>query len=272
MKLKAWCDLNRKFFTESDFRYLINNKFSFDSCFDSNQVFLSDEDVVFLDQVLDSYRNGEPLAYILGKEEFYGLGFKVNQDVLIPRKETELIVEYCIDLIQKRKFVKVLDLCCGSAVIAITVKKMTPIALNLTAADISEKALAVARYNSQKHNQSIRFVKSDLYSALAGEKFDLIISNPPYVKTCQIEGSLKFEPIIALDGGSDGLSFFRRILSDSSAFLNPSSCLVIEIGYDQRLEVIELASEYGYDIIGWVKDYSEHFRGIVLTLKGSQNQ
>ncbi|MDD5069235.1 MAG: peptide chain release factor N(5)-glutamine methyltransferase [Candidatus Omnitrophica bacterium] len=272
MKLKDWCDLNRKFFTESDFRYLINTNFSFESCFETSTVFLSDENVVFLNRVLDRYRNGEPLAYILGKEEFYGLEFKVNPDVLIPRKETELIVEYCIDLIQSRKFVKVLDLCCGSAVIAITVKKMTAMALNLTAADISEKALAVASENSQKHNQNIRFVASDLYSALEGEKFDLIISNPPYVKTGQIEGSLKFEPIIALDGGFDGLFFIRRILAESLIFLNPSSCLVIEIGYDQRLEVIELASKYGYDIIGWVKDYSQHFRGIVLRLKETKNQ
>lgn len=208
-----------------------------------------------------------PLQYIINKQNFYGLDFYVDESVLIPRYDTENIVDRIVKDFKENKCLSVLDLCTGSGCIAVSLKKCG--FEKVYAADISDKALAVAKHNAKLNNADIIFLQSDLYENFPKEiRFDIIVSNPPYISTdeiAKIEKQVRdFEPKLALDGGRDGLDFYKKIINLSKNFLNNKGRLYLEIGYDQSKDVVDLAKKEGYDNIVIIKDLSGRDRGISM--------
>ena len=208
-----------------------------------------------------------PLQYIINKQNFYGLDFYVDESVLIPRYDTENIVDRIVKDCKENKCLSVLDLCTGSGCIAVCLKKNG--FEKVYAADISDKALAVAKHNANLNNADIIFLQSDLYENFPKEiRFDIIVSNPPYISTdeiAKIEKQVRdFEPKLALDGGRDGLDFYKKIINLSKNFLNNKGRLYLEIGYDQSKDVVDLAKKEGYDNIVIIKDLSGRDRGISM--------
>ena len=195
-----------------------------------------------------------PLQHITGEQEFMGLSFLVNEHVLIPRQDTEILVEWVLKVLQPG--MTVLDMCTGSGCILVSLAKFVD-GILVTGADISKQALEVAKHNAQKHNVDATFVQSDLFETIE-MKYDVIVSNPPYIRTDVIEG-LKEEvklhdPYIALDGKEDGLYFYRKIVEESVKFLNPGGKLYFEVGYDQGCEVKELMEAQGFKEVAVKKD------------------
>ena len=201
---------------------------------------------------------GEPLAYILGEREFFGLNFKVTPATLIPRPETELLVELALQRIPKplptspcqgRSAFRVLDLGTGSGAIALSIAH-TRSDIEVTAVDASPEALGMARENARRLNiGNVRLLRSDWFSALTGERFELIVSNPPYIADGDVhlaQGDLRFEPRGALASGADGLDDIRRIVAGAKKHFNPGGWLLFEHGYDQAEKVRELLSVAGY--------------------------
>ena len=202
-----------------------------------------------------------PLAYIFGKTNFYGYDLEVNQDVLIPRLDTEILIEKVKnDIISRQKDVTVLDIGTGSGAIAIVLQKET--GANMTAVDVSPKALEVAKRNAEKNNAEIKFIHSNVFENVAG-KFDFIVSNPPYIETEVVKGLEKEvvdnEPILALDGGEDGLDFYREIVEKAPNFLNEGGKLYFEIGYNQAEAVSGLMKDK-FKNIQVFKDYGDNDR------------
>jgi release factor glutamine methyltransferase len=209
----------------------------------------------------------EPLAYIVGGKEFYGLELEVNRHVLIPRPETELIVESALAALRAKPSATVLDLATGSGAIAIAIA-VNAAGVSVTATDISTPALEVARRNAQRHRcaQSIDFVAGDCFAALpcSHPKFDLIVSNPPYVaerELARLEPEVaRYEPRTALLGGKDGLDFYRRIGREVSAHLAVGGEVIVEVGAGQAEAVIRLLEEGGCCPVEVVRDLSGHER------------
>lgn len=200
---------------------------------------------------------GRPLWYCVGDTEFYGYKIKVDERVLIPRPETERLVETALGVINKDS--AVLDLCTGSGAIAIAVKKESD--ATVTAADISEDALAVAKENAELNSAEIEFIKSDMFEDLKGRSFDVIISNPPYINKADMENlqnEVKLEPELALFGGEDGLDYYRTIAKYAPKFLNKGGALFMEIGYDQAEAVTKLLKKA--KDIKVIKDYEGNDR------------
>jgi release factor glutamine methyltransferase len=184
-------------------------------------------------------KNGEPIAYITGNREFYGLNFKVTAAVLIPRPDTELLVEQALERLPEHRSARVLDLGTGSGAIAIAIAKHRPLA-RVTAVDASAEALEIAVHNARHllgdAATSMEFLLSDWFGALTDESFDLIVSNPPYVAEDDphlAQGDLRFEPIRALAGGPRGLSALRHIVRNAAPRLAPGGRLLLEHGFDQ---------------------------------------
>lgn len=215
----------------------------------------------------------EPLQYIIGEEEFRGLVFKVTKDVLIPRPETELLVEEAVKIIVrqrakgKRQKVNVIDLCTGSGCIAVSIAKEIDDCV-VYATDISEKALAVARENAKKHSveDKITFLQGSFLVPLKGKglegKIDIILSNPPYVTKKDMEKLQpeikEYEPSLALYGGEDGLDSYRKIIPEALTYLKNGAYLTLEIGYSQAEGVKKLFTQYsGYGKIEIINDLSE---------------
>lgn len=190
---------------------------------------------------------GEPLAYILGEREFFGLTFKVTPATLIPRADTELLVELALQRIPQLG--RVLDLGTGSGAIALSIAHVRP-DVKVTAVDASQDALEVARENAQRLNiGNVRLLQSDWFTALPGERFDLIVSNPPYIAEGDAhlaQGDLRFEPRDALASGADGLDDIRRIVAGTKEHLHAGGWLLFEHGYDQAGRVRELLGAAGY--------------------------
>lgn len=197
---------------------------------------------------------GEPIAYILGEREFYGLKFGVTQAVLIPRPETELLVELALARIPATATARVLDLGTGSGAIAVALAKERPQA-RVTAVDVDYAALSVARANAGRHKVSVRFFCGNWFGALPGDSFDLIVSNPPYVATEDPHlgmGDVGFEPQRALVGGADGLDCIRAIVTSAKAHLLPGAWLLFEHGYDQAEACRALLTEEEYgEVQSW---------------------
>ena len=195
---------------------------------------------------------GEPIAYIVGKREFFGLDFAVSDAVLIPRPDTELLVELAIERLAPRA--RLLDMGTGSGAIAVAVAHQRPDA-EVTAIDVSESALAVARGNAQANGARVRFAQSDWYGALPGEVFDLIASNPPYIAAGDAHlgrGDLRFEPAGALTDRADGLSALRIIASGAPAHLAAQGWLLMEHGYDQAASVRLMLLAQGFtEVQSW---------------------
>jgi release factor glutamine methyltransferase len=199
---------------------------------------------------------GEPVAYLTGTREFYGRPFCVSPDVLIPRPDTELLVEQALARIPFGQAVDVLDLGTGSGCIAITLALESPLA-RVTAVDRCTAALAIARRNADILNARVEFLASDWFTALAGRRFDLIVSNPPYVAAADphlARGDVRFEPLTALAAGHDGLDDLRRLIRSACDHLKPGGALLLEHGYDQADAVIELLRQDGFEEISTLRD------------------
>jgi len=237
-----------------------------------NENLSNDEQVVFEEAI---YRliQGEPLQHITGMQEFMKLKFIVNKDVLIPRPDTEILVEEVVDILNNIENPSVLDLCTGSGAIAISIAKYVKNAYVL-GTDISQKAVDIAIQNATKIMKDdnltapsrIQFFQSDLFNNIEG-KFDLIVSNPPYIEREEIKSldeEVQKEPVMALDGGEDGLEFYKRIILEAYRYIKPEGYLCLEIGYNQKDKVIKLIEDSGkYYKIYLKKDLAGNDRVVI---------
>jgi release factor glutamine methyltransferase len=218
-------------------------------------------------ELIKRRRVREPMAYILGKREFYGLDFRVGRDVLIPRPDSETLVEVALERTSGRAlYGRALDLCTGSGCIAVAFKKQRP-SWSVTATDLSVSAVEVARENAVRLGAiwGLRFLVGDLTSPLQpGERFDLITANPPYIASAEVDGLdpgiRDFEPRLALDGGADGLDVARRVVNEATPLLDRSGVLAIEVAAGQAGAVCELFASAGLEAIDRRKDYQGHER------------
>lgn len=217
-------------------------------------------------------RTGIPLEYITHQKEFMKLNFFVNENVLIPRQDTEILVEEVIKISKKIGAKKILDLCTGSGAIAVSLAKYIPES-KITAIDVSNNALKIAKKNAinNKVENQITFINSDMFTNVNNEKYDIIVSNPPYIKTNVIKNldeEVKKEPYIALDGGSDGLFFYKKIVKESYEYLKYRGYLCMEIGFDQKIDVIELIeNEDKFENTYCRRDLYDNDRVIITQLK-----
>lgn len=212
-----------------------------------------DDQVLTLRQEVDYFKaikrliNGEPIQHITHQQEFMKLSFFVNEDVLIPRPDTEILVEEVIKIAKKIKAKNILDMCTGSGAIAVSLAKYLD-NVEITAVDISTKTLNVAKTNAKNNEveNKITFIESNLFENIVNEKYDIIVSNPPYIKKDVIKTlnkEVQKEPKIALDGGYDGLDFYRKITHQSGEYLKFNGYLCFEIGYDQKKDVIKIIND-----------------------------
>jgi release factor glutamine methyltransferase len=217
---------------------------------------LSPPDREKFEKLLERRAVHEPVAYITGKKEFWSLDFIVTPAVLIPRPETELLIELALqwDLeLGRSRRLNILDIGTGGGAIAVSMAKQLPEA-QLWAVDISSPALAVAGVNAKRHGvqERVTFMRGDLFDALdkPGVMFDLIVSNPPYIRTAELAGLepeiLNWEPLMALDGGADGLDYYRRIIGAAPDYLNEGGLVIFEIGADLGDAIVELFARAGY--------------------------
>lgn len=216
--------------------------------------------------ILEKRREGYPLQYILACEDFYGRRFDVLEDVLIPRQDTELSIDVLLDIIKNNKINNMLEIGCGTGIVSITIDLESDI--DVTGLDISHQAIKNTTINKNKFNSNIKIIESDLFDKV-NDKFDIIYSNPPYIKTKEIENLQvevrEYEPRLALDGGEDGLIFYRKIVKESKDYLKENGFLVLEIGYDEGNEVLELMKDK-FDVKIY-KDLNNFDRVVVGRLK-----
>lgn len=226
---------------------------------------VSDEGAAVLGTLLQKRLSNMPMQYILGSCEFMGLEFKVNENVLIPRPDTEVLVEKVL----KYAPASALDIGTGSGAIAVALAKYG--VKSVTACDISQAAIETAEQNAKNNNVKIRFIKSDLFGDISG-KFDAVVSNPPYIASGVIPTLMPqvkdHEPRLALDGGRDGLDFYRRITADARSYLNDGGLLALEIGYDQGEAVAALVRENGFKNVDVTKDLAGLDRVVTGILPG----
>ncbi len=247
------------------------------SLYQDKDKFLDKPQSSFVSAALKRRMRGEPMQYILGKTEFMGLEFKLTPDVLIPRPETEIMVEKAIEIARSSELIaySILDIGTGSGCIAVSLAKFIKDA-KVTAVDISKAALGIAKQNALLNNVRVDFLESDLFSnqelraaCLSGRQasYELIISNPPYVPTAEIEelqAELKYEPRIALNGGKDGLDFHRRLAKEAHMYLKDGGFLIIEMGYNQKEDIKNIFQKSGnFEIIELIKDYNNIDRAVV---------
>lgn len=220
----------------------------------------------YIEQIID----GKPLQYITQKQEFMGMEFFVNEDVLIPQPDTEILVETVLDICKRysNQSLRILDLCTGSGAIAISLSKI--LNTQVFASDVSTKALEVAEKNNVLNNSKVEFIESNLFEQINGEKFDIIVSNPPYIKNEEIESlskQVQNEPYIALAGGEDGLDFYRKIIDEAYKHINKNGYLCLEIGYDQKEDLIKLIKQNeNYEYENCIKDLSNNDRCIIAKI------
>lgn len=268
---------------------------------DRSQMFMKwsdDIDDIWCDKYLDIVHRralGEPLQYITGVQNFMGIDFMVNENVLIPRQDTERLVEnarliieskttkktaepdspYIYEAIPARKNWKVLDLCCGSGAIGVSIAKLCPNVKKVLCSDISGEALAVAKQNAKAAGveKKTDFAMGDMFEALGKRaRFDMIISNPPYIETGIIPTLQRevreYEPMLALDGGQDGLDFYRTIIQNAPAYLDKKGILMLEIGYNQAEQISSMLEEtQSFAKIEIVRDYGGNNRVVCALLK-----
>lgn len=240
---------------------------------------------------LEKLKNNVPIQYIINNQEFMKLNFYVDENVLIPQPDTEILVEEVIEYCKNKFFnrnsiytpndnlnnsndykIKILDLCTGSGAIAISLATYIE-NCEITASDISNKALQIAKLNAEKNlvYKKINFIESDMFSNIQDTNFDIIVSNPPYIETNTINSlsvEVQKEPIIALDGGIDGLNFYREIIDNGSNFLKNDGKLFLEIGYNQKEQLFNLIKESNkFTNPQCIQDLSNNDRVIICTKK-----
>lgn len=230
-----------------------------------------------IDEFAARRSQGEPLQYVIGYVDFYGMKIKVGPGVLVPRPETELLVEEALKRVRCQNKnsetaspLKILDLCTGSGCIALALAKHLP-AADIYATDISEKALSFAVRNSQIHNISnVKFIYGSLFEPVKGMKFDAIVCNPPYIKRADIETLQTeirdWEPLEALDGGEDGLDFYRKVIISVRCCLNEEGLVILEAGAGESEDIVSLAVKSGLRCDSVIKDYAGIDRVICLTI------
>ncbi len=226
-------------------QYILNKPRQYLIIYD-NQVLTLRQEVNYF-KAIKRLINGEPIQHITHQQEFMKLNFFVNEDVLIPRPDTEILVEEVIKIARKINAKKILDMCTGSGAIAVSLAKYLD-NVEITAVDISEKSLDVAKTNAKNNEieNKITFIESNLFENIVNEKYDIIVSNPPYIRKDIIKTLTKEvqkEPKIALDGGYDGLDFYRKITHQSEEYLKFNGYLCFEIGYDQKKDVIKIIND-----------------------------
>ena len=219
--------------------------------------------------LLNRRKKKEPLAYILNHKEFWKNSFYIDNNVLIPRPDTEILIEEILKLYNKDRNLSVLDIGTGSGCIIISLLKDRP-RFNGTAIDISKKAINIAKYNAKMHQLShrIKFYKTSVDNFFKG-KYDLIVSNPPYINRLSLKylekDILGYEPIQALEGGLDGFNVFNKIIKMSSILLKKGGKLVLEIGFDQKTEMLRILKKKNFFLNKTVQDYSGNDRCIICT-------
>lgn len=251
----------RKILTE-----LLNKDLYYLIAHDDEELEKSIEEKYF--NVLTKRQEGIPLQYIFGKEDFYGRTFTVLENVLIPRHDTEISVEIILKLVKENNIKNMLEIGCGTGIVSITVDLESEGKINITSVDISPYAIKNSNINKKILKSNIKILKSNLFEKV-DEKFDLIYSNPPYIKTSEIENLQvevrNHEPRLALDGGSDGLCFYRKIIKKSQDYLNKNGFLVFEIGYDEAEDVsLLMRKNFNIEIF---KDLNNLDRVVVGQLK-----
>lgn len=220
----------------------------------------------YIEQIID----GKPLQYITQKREFMGMEFFMNENVLIPQPDTEILVETVLDICKRygKQSLRILDLCTGSGAIAISLSKI--LNTQVFASDVNTKALKVAEKNNVMNNTKVEFIESNLFEKINGEKFDIIVSNPPYIKNEEIKSlskQVQNEPYIALAGGEDGLDFYRKIIDEAYKYINKNGYLCLEIGYDQKEDLIKLIKQNeNYEYENCIKDLSNNDRCIIAKI------
>ncbi|MBC2579877.1 peptide chain release factor N(5)-glutamine methyltransferase [Clostridium sp. DJ247] len=225
-------------------------------------------------KLIELRKDKMPIKYILGECEFMGLSFLVKEGILIPRPDTEILVEQTIDEIRENNFKTVCDVCTGSGAIGVSIAKLVE-DIKVSCCDISDIAYDVARKNVKRLSveEKVKIIKSDLleYFICNGEKYDIIVSNPPYIRRDVIETLMddvkNYEPYIALCGGEDGLDFYRKITQQSLKVLNTNGILIFEIGYDQKEDVKHILNQYGFSDVKCFKDLAGKDRVVQGTLK-----
>lgn len=244
-------------------KYLLNVDTSFLVINQDKEIDPKTEEIFIKD--LEKLKNGMPVQYITNTQEFMKYKFFVDENVLIPQPDTEILVEEVVKLAKKSD--SILDLCTGSGAIGISICAIT--GANVTLSDISEKALKIAKKNSINIlEKNLRIVKSDMFENI-NDKYDIIVSNPPYINEKDMENlnlEVKHEPLIALYGGKDGLNYYKIIAKNAVKYLKENGILALEIGYNQRNSVIELLKkEKNYKNIYCKKDISGNDRIIIAT-------
>ena len=222
-------------------------------------------------KLLDQIVKGVPIQYIIKEQEFMKLDFYVDENVLIPQPDTEILVE---EVIKKymNKSCEILDLCTGSGAIAVSLAKYIEKS-SITASDLSKNAIEIAKLNAKNNNvdNKITFIESNMFEKIKYNKFDVIVSNPPYIESDEIAKlslQVKSEPHMALDGGMDGLDFYRIIIDNSYKYIKDCGNLFLEIGYNQKDKVFNLLKESNhYEDYYCIKDLSENDRAIVATVR-----
>ena len=235
-----------------------------------NQKLTEKEEQDYLEYI-ELLTQGEPIEHITHQKEFMKLNFYVDENVLIPRQDTEVLVEEVMNIAKKIRAKKILDLCTGSGAIAVSLAKYLE-NIQLTALDISGKALDIAIANAKNNHvqDKITFVESNLFQDLGQEKYDIIVSNPPYIRRKELETldrEVRREPRLALDGGEDGLDFYREIIDRGYEYLKYGGYICLEIGYDQKEEVMQIIKDKKQYIDTYCKkDLYDNDRVIVTRL------
>ena len=250
-------------------QYVLNKPREYLVVYDKKELTLRQEVNYF--KAIKKLCQGIPIQHITNRQEFMKMTFFVDENVLIPRPDTEILVEEVIKIAKKINAKKILDLCTGSGAIAISLAKYIDKS-NITAVDISDKALNVAKLNAKNNEveDRITFVESDLFENLKKEKYDIIVSNPPYIKKevlKKLDKEVQKEPNLALNGGYDGLDFYRKIIKNAEEYLKFNGYLCFEIGYDQKEDVENLLKEQEkYINITCKKDLCDNDRVIIAKL------
>lgn len=233
---------------------------------------LVEEELQRLCNAVQRRTSHEPYQYIVGRQEFYGLEFRVTPDVLIPRPETEMLVEKSLELVRDLPSPRFLEIGIGSGCIAVSILKNLP-AASAVGVDVSKEALEVARSNATRHSVDarLRLEAGDVYDRLAAERYDLIVSNPPYVPSSDLAGLQPevrdHEPHVALSDGGDGLSIVKRIIHGAPSFLKPGGWLLIEIGFSQAGEVRKMVAAETWESLDILPDLQGIPRMVVVQLR-----